>query len=75
MVIRFFILAACGTQIHFMIKKIKACSTCNEEDCEDEGICKWNNGKCSDVDDANEKDSYKPWSKFLSKCYLLSPTH
>jgi len=25
------------------------CSTCNENDCEDEGACRWSNGQCNDA--------------------------
>jgi len=35
--------SGCGTHGAFFYT---ACSTCDEEGCEDEGACKWTNGKC-----------------------------
>ena len=38
---------------------IRECSTCNKDDCEDEGACKWRNGKCLDKkkeDEGQEED-------------------
>ena len=35
--------AGCGTMGAFFFTK---CSVCSEDDCEDEGTCKWAGGKC-----------------------------
>ena len=38
-----FLPAGCGTMGAFFKTE---CHTCTEEDCEDEGACKWKKGKC-----------------------------
>merc|ERR1719233_2656141 len=37
--------SGCGTMGAFFFTK---CSTCSEDDCEDEGACKWEKGKCKE---------------------------